>query len=212
MRTYLLLTALCVVLAAPSLARPDLPPPPALQQADARCESLNNALRRLARQENVPVRLVYANIGFVEITIPKAHASAADRAGITALGNDELRFRSVESESSHPARLVVAGIAISLGVILAGIFLARRKYLIAMTIALASFVLVAIAAVVCMLWQHNPIEDASEKKVAIVVRNAETGPVRVTIPLSLRPAGYTVEIIDNYGDRPPRPRPDGDKK
>ncbi|HZZ81020.1 MAG TPA: hypothetical protein VFE62_21140 [Gemmataceae bacterium] len=210
LRTVRLLTFLCVILAAPGLAWCDALPPPAIQEADSRCESLNAALGRLAREQNVPVRLVYANIGFVEITIPKEHASAADRAGLTALGNDELRFQPPpSSEPPSPARLTAAGVAVSLGVIFAGVFLARKKYLIALTIALTSFVLVTAGALIWVMWERTPVQTISseEKRVGIVMRSTENGPVRVTVPLSVKPAQVGADIIDNWGRRSWTPPP-----
>lgn len=214
MRTCLLV--LCALLVAPSVVRPDVLPPPAIERADVRCEKLNAAMLRLAREQGVPVRVVYANIGFIEVTIPRAHESAAASAGITTLGNDEpMVTPSQTSNPFDPARLAVAGIAISLGLIFAGIYVARRKYLIALTIALASFVVVTTATVVWVLWEQRvPVQhgSASNGKIRIVLRSTEDGPVRVTIPLTLRPAGYHADIIENYGQRNWTPPPFKDKK
>src|SRR5262249_19866766 len=77
MRLLHLLIALSAILATPTFAWTDVPPPPAIERGDTRCEKLNEILLRLARQEGVPVTLVYTNIGFVEILIPKTHEAAA---------------------------------------------------------------------------------------------------------------------------------------
>ena len=67
MQKLRILIVLLAIAALPEVGRPDLPPPPALKETHPRYQNLNAALERLAREQGVPVRVLYVDVDHVDI-------------------------------------------------------------------------------------------------------------------------------------------------
>jgi hypothetical protein len=150
----------------------------------------------------------------------KAQKSEAKKAGIMELADEEAVFEMHgDPEHSRSMRTVLAGVALSLGFIAGGIWLARgwrRKLGVSLMIALASCVAIAwiVAFPPFFVSKDSDAPPVKLRKVSVSVTIvSEHGPAIIMIPKNLKPTWVgPQDVLENWGSRPPRPSlPDRDK-
>jgi hypothetical protein len=206
----------------PGSARGDDARPPAWlsTKRDPRSVKLEAVLRHLQVQYQIPTRVVYRDASRIEIAIPKMHVPVAELVGVMALADTQVVFEM--NEEPPPAssfRDALAGGALSIGLVAAGIWFARgwrRKTVVSLVI----LIVCVAAATGIVVYNSQPRSPATKRAPPLeskwgvdVVIVERTGPVEVRIPTTLKPTGTAEGVIDNWTGYSPRPnRPPLDKK